>query len=294
MKNLNEEINDIKNGKGSKVAKKTALVKLGLQPYEVNLILADLPKSERTGIRVAPFTFGVEIECYVYSGAIRTAAETTGLNYQYQGYNHTNGHSFFKFVPDSSLSLGGANGIECVSPVLKGVDGKKMLKNACDTLNQANATIKRTCGLHVHIGASDLTQLQYANVFANYYHMQSLISTFMAPSRRYNGYASPLTDRHAVANAMTREDVLRAMNYDRYYAVNATSFDRHGTIEFRQHGGTTDYEKIINWVAFCGKLVEWSKKNRLTEKVNSIDDIKFLTKKEKDFFKKRAIEFASR
>ena len=65
------------------------------------------------------------------------------------------------------------------------------------------------------------------------------------------------------------------------------SYDRHKTIEFRQHQGTTDYKKILNWVMFCGKLVEWSKKNRLTADVADIDDLPFLTKAEKRFFKRR-------
>ena len=87
---------------------------------------------------------------------------------------------------------------------------------------------------------------------------------------------------------MTVENIQRALCNDRYHKVNAESYRRHKTIEFRQHAGTTNYEKIINWVSFCGKLVIWSKKNRLTAPVASIDDIPFLTAEEKSFFKARA------
>ena len=86
----------------------------------------------------------------------------------------------------------------------------------------------------------------------------------------------------------TKSDIFDAMNGNRYFKVNACSYARHQTIEFRQHQGSTDFEKISNWVNFCAKLVAWSKKNVLNSEVNSIDDIPFLTAKEKSFFKSRA------
>ena len=66
------------------------------------------------------------------------------------------------------------------------------------------------------------------------------------------------------------------------------SINRHGTIEFRQHQGTTDFEKISNWVRFCAKLVQWSKENVLSNDALSIDNIPFITESEKAFFKSRA------
>ena len=47
MKTLNEEIQEIKNMKGSKAAKKEAFIKLGLRKYEIELLLSELPKPVR-------------------------------------------------------------------------------------------------------------------------------------------------------------------------------------------------------------------------------------------------------
>lgn len=93
MKTLNDEINEIKAANTSKNPKKAALAKLGITPYEINIILEGVECATR-----GRFTFGVEIECFVNSGAIRTAAEHTGMAYEYEGYNHRDGHDYFKFT----------------------------------------------------------------------------------------------------------------------------------------------------------------------------------------------------
>ncbi|MCM1505442.1 MAG: amidoligase family protein [Muribaculum sp.] len=297
MKTLNEEIAAIKAASISKTAKKNALVKLGITNYEISIILdADDNITPAAG----RFTFGVEMECFVARGSIRLAAERTGMAYEYEGYNHRDGHSYFKFTTDGSVS-GMPNPIECVSPVLQGTKGKADLKKACKTLNKAGAQVNRTCGLHVHIGAAKLTGKQYANVFVNYMYLENLIDSFMAESRRGTNayYCQTLQDHHGLTRCnsiaeVQREMGIRANGHPRYHKVNAMAYDRHRTIEFRQHQGTTDYEKIINWVNFCGKLVNWSKSNRLTARVASIDEIPFLSEAEKEFFKARASHFASR
>lgn len=183
--------------------------------------------------------------------------------------------------------------IECVTPVLKGRNGLASLKKACATLNAAGAKVNRTTGLHVHIGAKDLTGEQYVSVFVNYQMLETLIDSFMAGSRRANNNTYCMTLRgKRLANCHTQEDVLNAFGNDRYYKVNACSWSRHRTIEFRQHQGSTDYEKISNWISFCAKLVVWSRDNRLTSPIASIDEIPFLTNDEKAYFKRRQREFA--
>lgn len=290
MKTLREEVEAIKVANNSKAAKKSALAKLGIKPYEIEIILKDVESNS-----TSRFTFGVEIECFVNHGAIRNAASQTRMAYQYEGYNHRDGHNYFKFVTDASVQ-GMPDPIECVSPVLSGTNGKQLLKNACQTLNVAGAAVNHTCGLHVHIGASKLTEKQYCNVFVNYAYLEMVIDTFMAQSRRANNafYAETLLNHIDGLNRAYSVRTVQAELGSRYHKVNADSYNRHKTIEFRQHAGTTNYDKIINWVSFCGKLVNWSKKNRLTAPITSIDDIPFLNSAEKSFFKARATQLARR
>ena len=284
MKTLNEEIQEIKNMKGSKAAKKEAFIKLGLRKYEIELLLSELPKQVR---EVHKFTFGVEIECLVAASLMRESAMRNAMPFQYEGYNHTDNNHYYKFVSDSSIR--GENPIECVSPVLTGKAGMKSLENCCKALNEAGAQVNRSTGLHVHIGAQNLSDEAYVNVFKNYQKLERVIDTFMANSRRANNsqWCRTLQGKD-FSWYTTKSDIYDEMNGNRYFKVNACSYARHQTIEFRQHQGSTDFEKISNWVNFCAKLVAWSKKNVLSSEVTSIHEIPFLTTKEKSFFKSRA------
>lgn len=181
MKTLKEQVEEIKNMKGSKSAKKAAFVKLGLRKYEVELLMAELPKPVR---ETHKFTFGVEIECLVAASLMRESATRNEMPFHYEGYNHVDNNHYYKFVTDSSIR--GENPIECVSPVLTGKAGMKSLETCCKALNEADAQVNISTGLHVHIGAANLSDEAYINVFKNYQKLERVIDTFMARSRRAN------------------------------------------------------------------------------------------------------------
>lgn len=282
MKTLKEQVEEIKIGKGSRTSKKEALVKLGLRPYEISLIMAELPKKVRESF---VFTFGVEIECLVPRASMISSAENNNMPFRYEGYNHNDNNHYYKFVSDSSII--GANPIECVSPILKGKDGMKSLENCCKSLNEAGAQVNKSTGLHVHIGVNGISDEQYVNVFVNYQKLEGVIDSFMARSRRANNNRYCKTIQGYDFTTCKNASFVYEKMQSRYFKVNPQSFYAHKTIEFRQHQGSTDFEKISNWVNFCMKLVAWSKNNRLENEVLLIEEIPFLTAKEKKFFNSR-------
>lgn len=288
-KSLNEQINDVVNGKGSRRDKIQALIKLGIRENEVSVLLPVVPHVPQPRFT---FTFGVEIECVMPRERFLAVAGMNGLHYNFESYNHTDNREYFKFVTDGSLSrTNGREGdpIECVSPVLDGTRaGFDKLSLCCESLNAAGAYVNRSTGLHVHIGAENMSGDQYVNVFKNYRALQSIINTFMAPSRRDNFYCAPLSE-HDFSCCHSVEDVCREMHNDRYHTVNPMSYGRHRTIEFRQHQGTTNFKKIKMWVTFVSKLVAYSM-NNVIENCNSIDEIPFLNATEKSFFNRRKAE----
>lgn len=299
-KTLNQQVNEIKNARMSANKKAEALVKLGVTPYEAMIIAhASMPAPTPRAPRFT-YTFGVEIETVNCNPAdfLRAARE-----YGFDCIDHTSVYNGchtdirqFKLVPDGSLT--GYDTAECVTPALDGNNkGFESLEKCCKALGRVGATTNRSCGLHVHIGAANLSNEAFCNVFVNYMRLETAIETFMAPSRRGANarWCYSLRNRQRrVEGATTKEDMRQALNYDRYHRVNAEAYNRHQTIEFRQHQGTTNFTKIKAWVKFLGKLVEWSRSNRLAENVDRIEDIPFLTQSEKTYFCRRRAEFEAR
>lgn len=289
-KSLSEQINDVINMKGSRSEKVKALIKLGIRENEISFVL---PVVHREGKPRFSFTFGVEIECNMPRYRFEDVASRDNVPYEFEGYNHNDNRDHFKFVSDSSISRTlGREGepIECVSPILNGnKSGFDKLEACCNALNEAGAYVNTSTGLHVHIGASELSDEQYVNVFKNYQKLQKVISSFLAPSRRDAYYCKPI-DGYDFSYCHTPSAVRSVMGYNRYHSVNAESFVRHHTIEFRQHQGSTNFTKIKMWVTFLSKLVAYSMNNVIENEVETISEIPFLTAAEKRFFETRKQE----
>jgi hypothetical protein len=217
--------------------------------------------------------FGVEIEVVsadVSRMEIARLINAAGVACQAEGYNHTR-RSHWKVVTDSSLN--GSRGFEVVSPPLSGADGAIQLQKVCQVLNDANAKVDRSCGLHVHHDANDFDRQGMKNVLAFYAKFEKAIDWLMPKSRRGDTafYSRTMvafgsversvrTIHNAPGNAWSQFNNAAAR---RYHKVNLESFTRHGTIEFRQHSGTVDYKKIIAWVVFTQAVVEYARRNKV-------------------------------
>lgn len=300
MKTLNESLREIQNSRMSVSDKKKACIGLGLTQSDIySLEFAGFFRTaKRTTTKKIVLTFGVEIECVVPRSRMTQSATENGLPFAYEGYNHVDNRHHYKFVSDASINddvreNGCYNGIECVSPILdNNKAGLDSLKNCCKSLNEAGAQVNKSCGLHVHVGVAHLKGEQLVNIYKNYQKLESLIDSFMAPSRRSNCRWARSLGGFDFSNCHDASD-LRYEIGTRYCKVNPEAYERHQTVEFRQHQGTTDYEKISMWVSFCTKLVAWSMDNVFADTVRSIDDVPFLNAKERAFFAGRIDRFAT-
>lgn len=200
-------------------------------------------------------TFGVEIEFVGNRSAAVRALQNAGIECTLEGYNHYT-RSTWKCVHDGSV----ANGGEIVSPILRGEEGIATLKTVLRTLSAGSFRISRDCGIHVHVGARDLSVDQIRTIVKRYAHNESVIDSMMPRSRREsnNTYCQSLSGvvGGRMDRASSNEALQSAMNYDRYFKVNLMSIARHGTIEFRQHSGSLNASKVSNWVKFCLNFVE--------------------------------------
>lgn len=213
-------------------------------------------------------TFGVEIE--TVGKTVSEVAEIlrcAGIRVIQGGYSTRPPAGTWVVKGDGSLSSDTGSRdetAEVVSPVLAGSAGLAEARRVCDALQAAGIYANQTCGLHVHVGAGDLSLATLANVVARYIRFQGDILAMLPRGRRDSRYAYPMRGDYPYTSRLTRAGVSRewiardAGAWDRYYAVNLASLARHGTIEFRQHSGSVNGETITRWVAFVIAFVEAS------------------------------------
>ena len=212
--------------------------------------------------------FGVEIECQSRLGfdtLARTLSAATGLTVEVQGWTRHSiadrGHNrgTWKIVPDGSL---GTNGREIVSPVLSGDEGARQVTAILAALRDAGATVDRTCGMHVHHDANDLSVEAMVALIEGFTARQvSLMDRFVSPSRRNGRWAARFTGQEAryAIQAITNGSAAAqrgSAQIDRYRALNLCAYGVYGTVEFRQHQGTLNASKVLAWVALGQALVE--------------------------------------
>ena len=216
-------------------------------------------------------TFGIEIECYLPDATSATACAAAvtarlGSPCVAEGYNHTT-RSHWKIVTDGSLG-DYTRGIEIVSPVLQGQDGLDATRRVMEALTDFGCTVSKKCGLHVHVGAGAAPSLDFfKNLQKLYAHFEPVINGFMPASRRKsaNPYCRSIT--HVALPAVDRAPNLTGMirlmtahgGEARYHKLNLDAYRKHHTVEFRQHSGTLDGTKAVNWTLFCLRMVDAAK-----------------------------------
>jgi hypothetical protein len=217
---------------------------------------------------------GIELEVLGNRRAALQAIRAAGVDCRDSGYTHaTTQH--WKIVDDGSI---GARGFEVVSPVLESSNEQQMgdVRKVCDALVAAQCTVDRSCGFHVHVDASGISQPGFKTLVKVFAKFEPVMDSFMPASRRNNTYCRSLLQVVGVTQAPTGEnlpvllqqffqrvdrctdlrELHRLLMGTRYLKLNLESFWRHGTVEFRQHSGTTDAAKVLNWIEFCTGMVE--------------------------------------
>ena len=223
--------------------------------------------------------FGIEIECLFpvssfqrpyYDSAKDELADfftNSGIPTYSAEYGHRR-YRNWKIVFDRSVQKAGYHGMEFVSPPINkdnGGEWKDHIKKVSELLISRGAIVNKYCGLHVHVDASDMSIEHAKAIFSRYKLMEDSLDVMFSPSRRgnENSYCMSLKKYEAPYHISRISDIL----YDRYTKVNFQAYQRHGTIEFRQHQGTVDADKIINWVEYVFAFVDNCKRYAGTTKI---------------------------
>lgn len=208
-------------------------------------------RATSSGTRGQGRAFGVEMELTGPSPSlIIRGLQANGINVNPQllGYRATSG-SQWELKTDGSVN---GHGLELVSPKLRGEAGLRELETVCRVLNEAGATVNTSCGLHVHHDFRNLTVAQIKRQVLGFIERQNLISTMVAPSRRGGSYCPSWTaGQVSTLRRFNESSNLRDIAYiGPRGTLNLQAYARHGSVEIRWHGGTTNFRKIAAWVRF--------------------------------------------
>lgn len=240
-------------------------------------------------------TFGVEIELVLPAGmnqsALAAAITAGGVVCNAEGYNHYTGANW-KIVSDASV---GYDGCEVVSPPLLGDAGFEAVKKVSEVLVNVGCTIKKKCGLHVHVNARGLGLDFFRRLVALYATNEDLLDAIQPQSRRANVYCATVKNFRQVSDQTSVPVACETIIEGRYRKVNLASYARHKTVEFRQHSGTVESAKILPWVRLCLAMCAFARGTEVIPAAPSLTS--FLTsmgssKEEMEHFEMRRVRFA--
>lgn len=120
----------------------------------------------------------------------------------------------------------------------KEVDVKDVVTRVCKTIKDNGGWVNNTCGMHVHF---DMRTRDYKKSYHNLVRSLPLLIS-LVPSTRTDKWGQQYCKINTDANFDT------SMSGGRYQAINASSYNRHQTIEVRLHSGTLNPSKICNWI----------------------------------------------
>ena len=222
--------------------------------------------------------FGIEVEFtgdrYAVGRHMQDELRGTGIDVEIEGYNHVT-RRHWKIVSDATC------GGELVSPPLSGDEMMRQLPIVLAAMHSfpnvdytASAQghvrtgwtrpgLSVNCGVHVHVSWDGMTADHVKNIVQRYSDHEQVIDSWMPESRRGNRNTwCATTDRLATqvcSPRLTTLSRIASAASSRYHKVNVQPLNRYGTIEFRQHGATTDFTKLKNWMKFLGAFIDASR-----------------------------------
>jgi hypothetical protein len=203
----------------------------------------------------------------------------------------------FGIVTDGSLrNAGHAHGFEINTAPAAGNRFVDQVKDVCDVLKAGKASTTEICGLHIHVNAKDFDHDDIARLVDVYKRVEAATMLMQPRARRGSVYCTPCGQAYdqarasregfelALDRAVYQTDNARQIANDkgrkygtnqevRRRAMNLHSWFYRGTVEFRLHTGTTNFDKITSWAAICVAILELAK----SKDQQAINNLKFAT-----------------
>lgn len=231
--------------------------------------------------------FGVELELIRPNGIskqriIDEINETENCLADFPRYGQSDrDRRFWKMTTDGSVrsnKRGHTGDNELVSPILKGQSGLQELKEVLEVLNRLNCSVNVTCGTHVHHDVTEIVEHSSKNskrfmdnLITWVCKFEHIIYRLVSPSRLRGHYSQPsrlrLTNngrdlqfnfKKSLKERVKSWQVSKSssdVQTNRYCGLNLQNVWTRGSVEFRYHNGTLDFDKLKSWIVLTQAIV---------------------------------------
>lgn len=175
-------------------------------------------------------------------------------------------HQSYQIVHDGSLR----NGCEYVSAIIHNKTLERFFTNTEFIFSKPHTASIR-CSTHVHINARNLSLPQIRNWTTVYAVVEDALFSFCDPLRKGNNYCYSIT--HTKPTKSTLKQKQSQQDSLKYCAVNSGSLVDKGTLEFRQLEGTTDINKLKQWLCLLFDVYNYGINVERSELKRTLDEL---------------------
>ena len=128
--------------------------------------------------------------------------------------------------------------------------------------------VNRSCGLHVHFDATDTSWEDLRGIAIVMHKVEQHLFKMLPPSRTNSNWCRKVSMPFKRLVQCSSQSEFVQLWYDgyyinrdkyndsRYHGLNLHARFYLGTIEFRYHSATLNYNKISNWIKLCNSVIE--------------------------------------
>lgn len=218
--------------------------------------------------------FGIELEGYGLSSLeVAEQLENVGV---LAAYGETYSKSLERWTVGRDSTIQQLSPIELISPPLT-LKELKQVEAVSWTMTQVGLKTDNSCGLHIHWNVSDYSGRSLVNLLRLYAKYEKVLDLLFHPSRREdrNQHCRSLIKgksldwiyrlnkpfyyrAYQIAKEFETTQHLSPVTSEpsaRHHKINICAVNKYGTVEFRQHHGSLDFEEIKHWILFSQQLV---------------------------------------
>ena len=159
---------------------------------------------------------------------------------------------------------GSIDGMEFVSPILKGDAGLAEVYKFCQFAKKLKFKVNKDCGYHIHIDMRDTSEITRQRIAYAYSLAFDLWGSLVNRDRLNNNFCeTPHYDSTFVRACRDFDDTF--VDASRYKFINWRAYRDHGTLEIRGHHGTVKTLDVVNWVKAHLRFVDFVKDKSFDE-----------------------------